>query len=135
VIGGWITSQWSWHWLFYLNLVPGLWSRSWCRSSCKIDQPDLALLKKGDYLGIALMSAFLGCLEYTLEEGPRKNWLQRRRDRSARTWITAICGFLFSCTRSPRRSRCRSARAEGRNFAIGCLLLVRDGIGMFSRCF
>ncbi|MFP3631746.1 MFS transporter, partial [Burkholderia sp. SIMBA_045] len=24
VIGGWITDQWSWHWLFYLNLVPGI---------------------------------------------------------------------------------------------------------------
>jgi DHA2 family multidrug resistance protein len=24
VIGGWITDQWSWHWLFYLNLVPGV---------------------------------------------------------------------------------------------------------------
>ena len=37
-------------------------------------KPDLCLLKKGDYLGILLMSGFLGCLEYVLEEGPRKNW-------------------------------------------------------------
>jgi MFS transporter, DHA2 family, multidrug resistance protein len=33
VIGGWITDDWSWHWLFYINIVPGLAVRYWLRSS------------------------------------------------------------------------------------------------------
>jgi hypothetical protein len=37
----------------------------------RIDRPNLALLRGADYPGIALMALFLGCLEYTLEEGPR----------------------------------------------------------------
>ena len=74
VIGGWITSQWSWHWLFYLNVVPGIAVAALVPKFVHIDEPDLSLLKKGDYLGIVLMSGFLGCLEYVLEEGPRKNW-------------------------------------------------------------
>ncbi|WP_201324936.1 MFS transporter, partial [Burkholderia sp. E168m23] len=74
VIGGWITDQWSWHWLFYLNLVPGIAVAVLVPRYVHIDAPDLSLIKRGDYLGILLMSGFLGCLEYVLEEGPRKNW-------------------------------------------------------------
>ena len=60
VIGGWITSQWSWHWLFYLNLVPGIAVALMVPKYVHIDRVDLSLLKKGDYLGIVLMSGFLG---------------------------------------------------------------------------
>jgi MFS transporter, DHA2 family, multidrug resistance protein len=37
----------------------------------RVDRPNLKLLADADYLGIVLMALFLGCLEYTLEEGPR----------------------------------------------------------------
>jgi DHA2 family multidrug resistance protein len=74
VIGGWITETWSWHWLFYINLVPGVVVTVLVPLLVKIDKPDLNLLKGADYLGIALMAAFLGCLEYVLEEGPRWDW-------------------------------------------------------------
>ena len=40
------------------------------------------------------MSGFLGCLEYVLEEGPRKNWFGDDVIVTC-TWISAICGFLF----------------------------------------
>ena len=40
----------------------------------RIDRPNLSLLRGADYLGMALMAVFLGCLEYTLEEGPRWDW-------------------------------------------------------------
>jgi hypothetical protein len=40
----------------------------------KIDQPELSLLKGADYLSMLFLALFFGCLEYTLEEGPRWNW-------------------------------------------------------------
>ena len=40
----------------------------------RVDRPDLSLLRRADYLGMVLMALFLGCLEYTLEEGPRWDW-------------------------------------------------------------
>ena len=75
VIGGWITDTWNWHWLFYVNIIPGTLITILIPLLVKIDEPDLSLLKEADYLGIALMAVCLGTLEYTLEEGTRWNWV------------------------------------------------------------
>src|SRR6266436_5870739 len=74
VIGGWITDTLNWHWLFYINLVPGLAITALIPLLVKIDKPDLSLLKEADYPGIVLMAIGLGTLEYVLEEGTRWNW-------------------------------------------------------------
>jgi MFS family permease len=47
VIGGWITETWSWHWPFYINLVPGVVVTVLVPLLVKIDKPDLSLLKGG----------------------------------------------------------------------------------------
>jgi DHA2 family multidrug resistance protein len=135
VIGGWITDQWSWHWLFYLNVVPGLVVAILVPKFVRIDEPDLSLLKKGDYLGIALMSGFLGCLEYVLEEGPRKNWFGDDVIITC-TWIAAICGFLFFVHAFTAKESIVDLRALAvRNFAIGCLLSFITGTGIFVSVF
>jgi hypothetical protein len=74
VIGGWITDTLDWHWLFYVNLVPGLLVAVTVPLLVKIDRPDLSLLKGADYPGMILMALALGTLEYFLEEGARWNW-------------------------------------------------------------
>ncbi|QCP54145.1 DHA2 family efflux MFS transporter permease subunit [Trinickia violacea] len=135
VIGGWITDQWSWHWLFYLNLVPGLAVTLLVPRYVHIDKADLSLLKKGDYLGIVLMSGFLGCLEYVLEEGPRKNWLGDTTILVC-VWIMAICGFLFLVHAFTAREPIVDLRALAiRNFAIGSALSFITGIGIFCTVF
>jgi len=93
-IGGWITDNYSWHWLFFINLLPGVFVAIVVPMLVRIDRPNLALLRGADYPGIALMALFLGCLEYTLEEGPRWDWFG---DDTIRTmaWIAAIAGFAF----------------------------------------
>ncbi|MFM0339506.1 DHA2 family efflux MFS transporter permease subunit [Paraburkholderia fungorum] len=135
VIGGWITDQWSWHWLFYLNLVPGLAVAALVPKYVHIDEPDLNLLKKGDYLGILLMSGFLGCLEYVLEEGPRKNWFGDHIIVAC-AWISAICGFLFLVHALTAEDPVVDLRAlVVRNFGIGSLLSFVTGIGIFVAVF
>jgi MFS family permease len=64
VIGGWITDDWSWHWLFYINIVPGMAVAALAPVFVKLDEPDLMLLKGADYLGMILMAVCLGCLDY-----------------------------------------------------------------------
>ena len=60
----------------------------------RVDKPDVSLLRGTDYFGMVLMALFLGCLEYTLEEGTRWGWLD---DETIRTtaWISGISGALF----------------------------------------
>ena len=135
VIGGWITDQWSWHWLFYLNVVPGVAVAALVPKYVNIDKVDLSLLKKGDYLGILLMSGFLGCLEYVLEEGPRKNWFGDHIIVAC-TWISAICGFLFLVHALTADEPIVDLRAlVVRNFGIGSLLSFITGIGIFVAVF
>src|SRR5215510_11055998 len=60
-IGGWITDNYSWHWLFFVNLLPGLFVAVVVPMLVRIDRPNLSLLKGADYLGMAFMATFLGC--------------------------------------------------------------------------
>ena len=60
----------------------------------RIDRPNLSLLRGADYLGMALMALFLGCLEYTLEEGPRWDWFGDDTIR-ATAWISGVAGIAF----------------------------------------
>ncbi len=135
VIGGWITDTLDWHWLFYINLVPGVAITVLIPLLVKIDEPDLSLLKGADYPGIVLMAIGLGTLEYVLEEGSRWNWFD---DAAIRTCalIAGIAGVLF-VTRSLTFARpVVDLRALGnRNFALGCLLSFITGVGIFSTIY
>jgi len=82
VIGGWITDTWNWHWLFYVNLLPGIAVTILAAMLIRIDEPDLSLLKDADYPGIVLMAVALSTLEYVLEEGSRRNWFDDRTIRN-----------------------------------------------------
>src|SRR5271154_7014935 len=94
VIGGWITDTLDWHWLFYINLVPGIAVTLAVPVLVKIDHPDLSLLKGADYPGILLMALTLGNLEYVLEEGARWNWFDDATITGC-AWIAGISGVLF----------------------------------------
>ncbi|PTR35542.1 DHA2 family multidrug resistance protein [Luteibacter sp. OK325] len=134
-LGGWITDHYSWHWLFFVNLVPGAFVTIAVPMLVKIDEADFSLLKVGDWLGIALIAAFLGCLEYTLEEGPRWNWMQ---DSTIRTtaWITLISGVLFVWRGLTAEHPVVDLRAlKDRNFALGCFFSFVTGIGLFATIY
>jgi DHA2 family multidrug resistance protein len=135
VVGGWITDTLNWHWLFYVNLAPGIAVAVLVTLLVKIDEPDLKLLKKADYLGIVLMAIALGTLEYVLEEGSRWNWFD---DATIRTcaWIAAIAGALFVIRSLTFERPVVDLRAlKNRNFAVGCFLSFVTGIGIFSTIY
>jgi DHA2 family multidrug resistance protein len=134
-LGGWITDHYSWHWLFFVNLVPGAFVTIAVPMLVKVDKADLSLIKLGDYLGMALIAIFLGCLEYTLEEGPRWNWLEDDTIL-ATAWITAISGVLFVWRGLSAEHPVVDLRAlKDRNFALGCFFSFVTGIGLFSTIY
>src|SRR5437016_14597673 len=73
-LGGFLTETFSWHWLFLVNIVPGLLVAAVVWVTIDIDKPDLSLLRHFDLIGLVLMASFLACLEYALQEGPRWDW-------------------------------------------------------------
>ena len=135
VIGGWITDTWNWHWLFYVNLLPGIAVTILAALLIRIDEPDLSLLKDADYPGILLMAVALSTLEYVLEEGSRWNWFDDRTIRNC-TWIAAITGVLFIIRSLTFARPVVDLRAlKNRNFAVGCFLSFVTGIGIFSTIY
>jgi MFS transporter, DHA2 family, multidrug resistance protein len=135
VIGGWITDTLNWHWLFYVNLLPGAAITILAALLVKIDEPDLKLLKEADYPGIVLLAIGLGTLEYVLEEGSRWNWFD---DATIRTcaWVAAIAGALFVIRSLTFTRPVVDLRAlTNRNFALGCFLSFVTGIGIFSTIY
>jgi DHA2 family multidrug resistance protein len=135
VIGGWITDTLDWHWLFYINLIPGIAITLLVPVLVKIDEPDLSLLRGADYPGIVLMAIGLGTLEYTLEEGTRWNWFS---DATITTtaWIAGIALVLFVARSLTFRNPVVDLRALGnRNFALGCFLSFVTGIGIFTTIY
>jgi MFS transporter, DHA2 family, multidrug resistance protein len=134
-VGGWITDNFSWHWLFYVNLLPGLFVAIVVPMLVRIDAPDLSLLRGGDYIGIPLMAAFLGCLEYTLEEGPRWGWMDDSTIRLT-AWISGLCGLAFLWRSLTYARPVVDLRAlKSLNFALGCLFSFVTGIGIFATIY
>lgn len=135
VIGGYITDALNWHWLFYINLVPGTAVAVAVPLLVKIDESDLSLLKEVDYIGIVLMAVGLGTLEYFLEEGTRWNWFSDRTI-TACAWIAALSlGAFIVRSLMVKNPVVDFAALGNRNFALGCFLSFVTGIGIFSTIY
>ena len=135
VVGGWITDMLSWQWLFYINLLPGLVVTAVVPLMVRVDKPDLSLLKGADYLSMALLAVFLGCLEYTLEEGPRWNWFSDTTI-AITAWTAALSGIAFIARSLTAARPIVDLRAlKDRNFALGSLFSFITGIGIFATIY
>ena len=73
-IGGWLTDVYSWRWIFYLQLFPGIALLLAIAWSIEAKPLQLTLLRRGDWLGITAMVVGLGGLQIVLEEGGRLDW-------------------------------------------------------------
>lgn len=131
-VGGYITDALSWHWLFFINIVPGIGITVGVLALVDFDQPNFKLLDSFDWWGLIFMAGFLGSLEYVLEEGPQYEWLQ---DTSV-----AVCATLGVVSAIAFFARVLTAKEPivdirtfaDRNFAVGCLLSFCVGIGLYG---
>lgn len=73
-LGGWIAANYGWQYIFYLNVMPGIFMIVVLGAFLENSKAAYSLLKHGDWAGIISMSIGLGCLEAVLEEGNRKDW-------------------------------------------------------------
>ncbi len=74
VLGGWITDNWSWNWIFYINIPIGIISVLMVMLFIQ-DPPYLKRIKeKIDYIGLGLIVVGIGCLQVVLDKGQREDW-------------------------------------------------------------
>jgi MFS transporter, DHA2 family, multidrug resistance protein len=131
-VGGYLTDAYSWHWLFFINVVPGIVVTILTFLLVDFDQPDLALLRNFDWYGLISMAGFLGALEYVLEEGPRYEWFDDNTIAAVAV-ISAVSAVIFFARVLTARAPIVDLRAfANRNFAVGSLFSFVLGIGLYG---
>ncbi len=131
-VGGYLTDRLSWHWLFFINVVPGIAVTLSAVTLIDFDKPDWKLFDHFDWQGLLFMAGFLGALEYVLEEGPRNDWFG---DDSVWTlaWVSGISAILFFVRMFTAKEPIVDLKSySDRNFALGSLFSFVLGIGLYG---
>src|SRR6516162_6623332 len=83
VLGGWLTDNYSWRWVFYINLPVGLMSVIMTRLFI-FDPPYIRRSGRGiDFWGIGLLAVGIGALQVVLDKGQEEDWFESH-------WITGL---------------------------------------------
>ncbi|HVZ05417.1 DHA2 family efflux MFS transporter permease subunit [Hyphomicrobium sp.] len=131
-VGGYLSDSYSWHWLFLVNVGPGILVAIAVYFLVDFDKPDYSLLDRFDYLGLISMALMLGSLEYVLEEGPRYDWFD---DQTIATFaVVGVVGALVFFWRAfTAKDPIVELRAfRDRNFAFGSFFSFTMGIGLYG---
>ncbi|WP_338116360.1 DHA2 family efflux MFS transporter permease subunit [Thalassospira lucentensis] len=134
-LGGFLTQSLSWHWLFLINVIPGVLIATVVGMTLRIDKGDRSLLKGFDLKGLIAMAVFLGSLEYVLDEGPKDDWF----DETAILYGTIVCViagiyFFWRMFRYDKPIVDLKSFAD-RNFTMGCVFSFTLGIGLYGSVY
>jgi DHA2 family multidrug resistance protein len=132
LIGGWLTDNYGWPSIFYINIIPGaaLIAAIWFA----LDQDPLHLdeLAGGDWWGVMTIAVGLGAMQIVLEEGNRKDWFGSPLIvRLAAISVLFLGAFLV--IEFMRRDPLVNLRLLGRrNFGLGSVVNVVLGMGLYG---
>src|SRR3954469_15378465 len=129
-LGGWITDNYSWRWIFYINIPAGLLSL--LLNHLLVEDPEYlraeraAILRRGlriDYVGIGLIALGLGCLEVVLDKGQEWDWWGSRAIVVlAALALVGLIGGLFWELRHPEPF-INLRLMRDRSFLVGCVII------------
>jgi DHA2 family multidrug resistance protein len=134
VVGGWITETWSWHWLFLINVAPGIIAAVATPLLLPRAQPRFADLLTLDGISLALMATSLACLELGLKQAPEDGWLSAR---CVPLFALSAAATIIFAVRTLRAAHpvVDLSTLRTRSFAIGCALSFCLGIGLFGSVY
>ncbi len=134
-LGGWLTDNYSWPWIFYINIPVGIINIFMVMRY--IEDPPYLVRAKGriDFLGLFLLTAGLGALQLMLEKGEQKQWFESDYIRCLA--IMAIAGLLLFIWRELTTERPAVDLRILRNvsFASGTTLGGILGMGLYGSLF
>jgi MFS transporter, DHA2 family, multidrug resistance protein len=126
-LGGWITDNYSWRWIFYINFPIGILAVLMCSMFVE-DPPYIKRVRAGiDYIGFGLLALWLSSLQIVLDKGQEDDWFSSRFI----FWLTVISvcsffGFIIRQLCAPEPI-VNLRILKNRNFAVGIVLMAMVG--------
>ncbi|MGA2563884.1 MAG: DHA2 family efflux MFS transporter permease subunit [Steroidobacteraceae bacterium] len=129
MLGGWLTDNYSWRWVFYINVPFGILAVLGVLAYF----PDTTHARKHfDFFGFAMLSVAIGALQLLLDRGPVKDWFNAGEIRLEAA-ICALAFYLFiTHTLTARQPFIRLALYKDRNFLTGNILIFVVGVTLFA---
>jgi DHA2 family multidrug resistance protein len=129
-LGGWITDNYSWHWIFYINIPVGI--LAFFLTSRLVEDPPFAKsdrknLFKLDYVGVGLLVIAMGALQIGLDKGEENDWFGSNFIR--------VCGAAFAISFAAlmiwewyKKDPLIDLKLfKFKNFAVCCFLMLLTG--------
>lgn len=134
-IGGYLTENWGWQYIFYVNLAPGVLMVGMLWFSLDAKPLQLKLLREGDWPGVVTMAIGLSALQTALEEGNKDDWFGSPFIVRLSA-IAAIALTLFLWIELTSRKPLLNLRLLARrNFGFGSLANCLLGIALYGSVF
>ncbi len=133
-LGGWITDNYSWPWIFYINVPLGFLA-AFMIGAYVHDSANQVKSKAIDYIGIMLLVASVGSMQYLLEHGQREDWFDSRLITSL-----AVIGLVGAIALVWHEFRVDNPVIEfrvlrHRQMWVGTVLGIVMGVGLYAASF
>lgn len=134
-IGGYLSHTMSWHWLFLVNVIPGILVTIGAWNLIDFDRRNWKLFERFDWWGLLALAAFLGGMEFVLEEGPSNDWFADHM--VAILAIVMVAGGIVTFWRAFTRDEpiVDLSAFSDVNFAVGSLFSFVMGIGLYGMTY
>lgn len=134
-IGGWLTEQYGWPYIFFVNLIPGAVMLGLLMPTLERSPMRLGLLREGDWWGIGFMTVGLACLQTVLDEGNKDDWFGSPLIVRL-SLVAALCLAIFVAIQLKIEKPTLNLRLlKRRNFALGIAANTIVGFALFGSVY
>ncbi|HWG20244.1 MAG TPA: DHA2 family efflux MFS transporter permease subunit [Terracidiphilus sp.] len=129
-LGGWITDNYSWRWIFFINIPVGLLAFVLVTRLIEDPpwiKPDRRLLKNLDYLGLSFLSIAMGGMQIMLDKGEENDWFASNMIRFFAVLFVGGMVALVLWELHATKPIINLRLFRFRNFAICCFLMMLVG--------
>jgi DHA2 family multidrug resistance protein len=130
ITGGWITETWSWHWLFLINVAPGIAAALAAAAFLPRDSAYIRELAHLNWLSLAAMAIALASLQIALKQAPSDGWFSATV--ISLLAVTLMAGFLFIRIKRPVADISLFA---DKGFSAACFTSFILGMGLFGSVY
>jgi DHA2 family multidrug resistance protein len=134
IVGGWITETYSWHWLFRINIAPGIVAAVGAAITLGSPVSNMRIARSVDAVALTLLAIGLTAFQIGLKDAPSDGWLSPMVASLLLGFAICAGWFIWRTVRASEplvELRC----FKDRNFAIGCALSFVLGVGLFGSTY